>query len=87
MLKVSDIDNVSLDDNGNIKDADKLIESVKSEWSDFIPTTSEKGADTATPPSNTGGSSMTREQIMNIKDRSERQKAIAENPKLFGIVE
>lgn len=52
VLKVSDLDSVELDENGAIKDADKLTESVKSEWADFVVTTSTKGADTATPPVN-----------------------------------
>ena len=74
---------IELDDKGEVKDADKVIESIKSEWSDFIVTTSEKGADTEKPPQNTGGK-MTKEQIMAIKDRNERQQAISENLELFG---
>lgn len=54
VLKVSDLDAVTLSDDGKIVNADKLIESIKSEWSDFITSTSEHGADTAAPPSNTG---------------------------------
>lgn len=50
VLKVSDLDTVELDDNGAAKDADKLTEGIKAEWADFIPTTVEKGADTANPP-------------------------------------
>ncbi len=83
VLRVSDVDSVELDDKGAIKDADKLTESVKSEWSDFIVTTTTKGADTANPPTNTGGSAMTRDQIMSIKDRAERRAAIAANMNLF----
>lgn len=55
VLKVSDVDGVELDDKGAIKDAAKLTESIKSEWSDFIGTTSTKGADTPNPPLNNGG--------------------------------
>jgi hypothetical protein len=87
VIKVSDIESISIDKDGNIKDADKLIESVKEEWSDFITATSQQGANTATPPANNGGSTRTKEEIMAIKDRAERQKAIAENPSLFGITE
>lgn len=50
VIRVSDIDSVELDDNGAIKDADKLTESIKTEWADFIPTTTTQGAQTATPP-------------------------------------
>ena len=75
---------VELDDKGEIKDADKVVENIKSEWSDFIVTTSAKGAGTENPPSNTGGK-MTKEEIMKIKDRNQRQEAIAENHELFGF--
>lgn len=85
ILKVSDIDSLELGDDGKFKDADKLIEGIKEEWADFITTTETKGADTKTPPSNTGGGKMTKDDIMKIKDTSERQKAIAENHELFGF--
>lgn len=52
IVKVSDIDSVELDESGAIKGADKLTESIKTEWSDFIPTTTTQGASTATPPAN-----------------------------------
>ena len=52
VLKVSDVDAVELDADGKIKDASKLIESVKTEWSDFITTEGVKGADPAKPPQN-----------------------------------
>lgn len=55
VLKVSDVDAVELDKDGKIKDSDKLAESVKSEWADFITTTHTQGADTKNPPDNTGG--------------------------------
>lgn len=74
---------VELDDKGEVKDADKVVENIKSEWSDFIVTTSEKGAGTENPPANSGGK-MTKEEIMKIKDTNERQKAISENHELFG---
>lgn len=56
ILKVSasSIDSVVLDEDGKIKDADKIIEGVKEEWSDFISTSHEKGADVSTPPANNG---------------------------------
>lgn len=50
VLKVSDLESIELDKDGKIKDADKLTESVKSEWADFIPTVTETGADIAKPP-------------------------------------
>lgn len=50
VVRVSDLDGLELDDKGAIKDADKLTESIKAEWADFIPTTTTQGAQTATPP-------------------------------------
>ena len=85
VIKVSDIDKVELDDEGKIKDADALEKSIKEEWADFITTTTEKGANTATPPANAGGGKLSKDEIMAIKDTAERQKAIAENHELFGI--
>lgn len=73
------------DKDGNIKNADKLSESVKGEWGEYHGTTRVEGAKTATPPQNTGGKSITKEEIMNIKNTAERQKKIAENPELFGL--
>lgn len=82
VLKVSDIDGVELDKDGKIKGSDKLIESIKEEWSDFIVTERQMGAPTATPPANTGGK-MSKEDIFKIKDTAERQKAMLENKELF----
>ena len=85
VLKVSDVDSVELTDKGEIKGADKLTASIKDEWADFIETTEVQGAQTPHPPANTGGSTTTKEQIMNIKDIGERHKAIAEHHELYGI--
>lgn len=57
VLKVSDISNIEFDEDGKIKDSDKLTENIKKEWSDFIVQEGAKGADTAKPPANNGGSS------------------------------
>lgn len=83
-LSGEDIDKLELDDKGNVKDAKKLTDSLKSDWGDFVGTTTTTGAKVDTPPTNTG-SKMTKEQIINIKDASERQAAIAANPEAFGL--
>lgn len=83
ILKVSDLDSLDLDDDGKIKDAKKVTESVKEEWADFIVKEDTKGADTSTPHSNGGGSAMTKDEIMKIRDPMERQNAIAANMGLF----
>lgn len=83
-LSGEDIDKLELDEKGNVKDAKKHAESLKNDWSDFVATTTTTGAKVDTPPTNTG-SKMTKEQIINIKDASERQAAIAANPEAFGL--
>lgn len=83
IIKVSDIDGIQLDKDGNIKKADELTETLKEEWAEFIPKQSEAGAQTANPAKNTGGSKMTKEEILAIKDTATRQKAISENLELF----
>ena len=83
VLKVSDVDGLEFDEDGEIKDKDKMIENIKKEWADFIVKSTEKGAQVGNPPAN-GGKALSREEILKIKDTSERQKAIAENLSAFG---
>lgn len=89
VLKVSDVDGIELDKDGKIKDADERTNNIKTEWADFIETTTTQGAKTATPPTNNGGK-MTRADIYKkdekgryVMSTSERQKALAENPNLM----
>ena len=53
-LKGVDFDGLELGEDGKIKNADKLTESIKTEWGDCIATEGTQGAETATPPSNGG---------------------------------
>ena len=50
VLKVSDVESIEFDDEGKVKDSDKLTESIKTEWADFIQTEGTQGAQTANPP-------------------------------------
>lgn len=84
VLRIADLDSFELED-GKIKDVDELKTKAKEEWSDYIVSESAKGAKTPTPPRNTGGTTITKQQIMDMKDPVARQKAIAENPEMFGI--
>ena len=80
------IDKIELDVDGKIKNSEQYTERIKSDWADFVVTQSAKGTNTATPPANGGtATTKTKEDILKIKDAGERQKAIAENPTLFGI--
>lgn len=85
VLKYTDWDAVELDDDGKIKDAKKLIKDVKEEWSELIVRESAQGAQTPHPPTGTGTTYKTKEEIFAIKDAGARQKAIAENHELFGF--
>lgn len=87
VLKVSDISKVELDAEGNIKDGDQLKETLKTEWSDFITTTTSEGVRSANPPTTTGKTTMTKEEIRAIPDAAQRQKAMLDNPSLFGLPE
>lgn len=82
ILRVTDFSSMKLDKDGNLEGADKLTEDIKSEWSDFISTTSTKGAGVQDPPAK-GGKAKTKEEILAIKDTTERQQAMAENIELF----
>ena len=84
VLKVSDVDSIEFDDDGKVKGEEKILETVKKEWSDFIPTTSQTGVEQKNPPASTG-KTMTKDEIMAIKDTAARQKAMLENHELFGI--
>lgn len=83
IIKITDLNNVELDDEGNLKDAENLTNNIKSEWADFIVTESKQGASVSNPPSNTGGTKKSKEEIMAIKDTAERQQAMLENKELF----
>ena len=80
----SELEKIELDEDGKIKDVDKLKESIKKEWADFIVEEGQRGANTATPPANEG-SKLSKDDIMKIKDPAARQKAMYENSELFGI--
>lgn len=53
VMRVADLSDIVVED-GAIKDADKVTEKVKGEWSDFIPTTNKKPANVDTPPAGGG---------------------------------
>lgn len=87
IMKYMGVSGIELDEEGKLKDAASIKKAVKEDWSDYIPKVEEKGADTKQPPTDGkgGAGAKTREEIMAIKDSAERQKAIADNPSLFGI--
>ena len=78
----AEIEGIELDGD-KIKDTAALDALVGGAFSKLVSTTTRTGAQTSTPPNNTGGGSMTKDQIFAIKDRTERRAAIAQNMNLF----
>lgn len=80
------LDALELDDDGTVKEVDKLEKSLKDSYSEYITTTSTKGADTPTPPVNSVGAKLTMADIYKkdekgryVMDYEARLKAIEEN--------
>lgn len=73
------------DADGNITNTDAIMQSVSSEWGEYhnSPVKTE-GVQTAQPPA-TKSSGMTKDDIMKIKDPTERINAIKANPEAFGL--
>lgn len=69
---------------GKIEDAAALDELVKGDYAGLVFTAGTAGANTANPPAGNGGKYTSKADIMKIKDPTARQKAIVENPELFG---
>ena len=85
IMKVTKMDDITLDKDGKIKDAETLKTSIKTEWSDFISTSGAKGAPTQTPPTSNGGtgSGKTRDEILSIRDGAVRRSEMVKNAHLF----
>ena len=84
VLKVTDMDSVKLDKDGNIEDSEKLLGTIKTEWADFIVKEGTSGADTGNPPGGTG-TKLSKDEIYKtdekgrfILDAQARQAALAE---------
>ena len=54
IIKVTSLDDIELDKDGKIKDSDKHTETVKTEYAEFVETTTRRGAPTHTPPGRGG---------------------------------
>lgn len=52
ILKVTDLDSVTLDDDGKIENAKDLTKSIKTEWADFITQSNQQGVGNENPPAN-----------------------------------
>ena len=54
ILKVTDFSNMKLGKDGTLDGADKLKETISTDWSGFISTKETKGADVDNPPGGSG---------------------------------
>lgn len=73
-------------ENDAIKDAGTLENSIKTEYADFVSVETDKGLPSITPPTGGGSAgSMTKAEILNIKNGAERRAAMLANKKQFGI--
>ena len=77
VTRLAELDKIKLDKDGKIEGVDDLKKSLSEEWADFIVKDGSQGAGTATPPAS-GGGAMSKDDIMKIKDTTERQKAWGE---------
>lgn len=82
IVKDFDRSKIERDKDGKITNRAKLVEAVKTDYADFVGTPGKDGTPPTTPPTG-GGSGMTKEQILDIKDAKVRQQAIADNMELF----
>lgn len=89
ILKITDLSAMQLDSDGKLVDADKLTESIKSEWGAFIQSTGTKGAEVETPPKTqptiiSKADIYARDEHGRYKmSTAERQKALMNNPDLM----
>lgn len=84
IMDATRFDGMKLDKDDSLHDADKLAEDINTRWAKFIVTEGTKPTPTRTPPEG-GKATRTKEEIMDIKDTGERQKAMLENHELFGF--
>jgi hypothetical protein len=72
------IESLSLDKDGKVANSGDVLKSIKTDWADFITKEESKGASTPTPPGGGSGKVLTKEEILKIKDTTERQAAWGE---------
>ena len=85
LLKGWDLSKVELDDSGKIKDAETITNTVKTDYADFVATTTTSGTPPITPPTGGKAGGMTKKEIMAIRDPEARQAEIIRNPAAFGL--
>lgn len=79
-LSGEDIDKLELDEKGEVKDAKKYADSLKTDWGDFVATTTTTGAKVDNPPTSYAGTSPEDFKKMSLDDRI---KLKSSNPELY----
>lgn len=72
-------------EDGKITNHDDLVNSIKTDYADFVGTPGNHGTPQTTPPTGGNGTGKTKEEIYAIKDPAQRQAEMAKNLSLFGI--
>ena len=85
IAKDFDRSKIKRSEDGKITNHDDLVSSIKTDYADFVGTPGNQGTPPAAPPTGSGGTSKTKEEILAIKDPIQRQAEMAKNPSLFGI--
>jgi len=84
VIKVTSLDDIELDEKGELKNAADLKKTMKTEWADFITVEEQHGVNPANPPANNGGVLKTRADIYKtdehgrfLMDAAQRQEALS----------
>ena len=84
-IKFADWDKIELEDDGSLKSAKDHVKAAREEWAEYVAKTTTSGANTPTPPNNTGGGKLLREDIYKtdekgrfVMDAGARQRALAQ---------
>lgn len=67
IMRVTDLDKVELDGD-KLKDAEKLAETIKTEWADFVTVQGTNGAKVDDPPAGTGGEEKSEYEDMTMEE-------------------
>ena len=79
---------VTFDADGKPTNMEEIMKAIAEDKPGLVPKAEEKRHEPATPPADNGGkSTMTKADIMAIKDDAERQQAIKDNLAVFGLSE
>ena len=84
IMKTQDFSGMKLDKDGNLNDSESIRKAVADEFGEYKTTVTTQGAKVENPPQ-IGKATMSKAEILAIKDTGERHKAIAENHELFGF--